>query len=94
MAARASNGKHSSLLEQAMAQLIQNQAQLVALQIHLAAQQTQFAAQHVELEKERMRAQKVLDERFERIETLLLRHDKMLKDLPEAVRKKIGYQEK
>ena len=56
MAARANNGKHGSLLEQALAQLILNQAQ--------------FVAQHVILEKESIRLKKESDERFERIENL------------------------
>jgi len=87
MATKANNGRHGNLLEQALAQLILNQAQFVA-------QQVQLSAQHAILEKESIRLKKDLDERFERIETLLLHHDRMLKELPEAIRKKIGYQQK
>jgi hypothetical protein len=87
MAVRANNGRHGSVLERGIAQLILNQAQLVALQV-------QLAAQHAIWEKESIRLQKAADERFERIETLLLQHDRMLRDLPEAIRKKIGYQPK
>jgi hypothetical protein len=101
MAVRANNGKHGSLLEQALAQLILNQAQFVAQQAQfalqhaqLAAQQAQFAAQHAIFEKESIRLQKASDERFQRIETLLLQHDQVLRGLPEAIRKKIGYQQK
>jgi len=94
MAARVNNGKHASLLEQAMAQLILNQAQFVAQQAQLAAKYAQLAVQQVELEKERIRVEKAIEERFNRIEALLLLHDRMLKDLPEAIRKKIGYEPK
>jgi len=87
MAPRANNGKYGNTLQQALAQLILNQAQFVA-------QQAQLAIQHAAFEKESMRLQKGLDERFERIESLLLRHDRVLKELPDAIRKKIGYQPK
>jgi len=80
MAAKFNNGRHGSLLEQALAQLILNQAQ--------------FVAQHVILEKESIRLKKESDDRFERIENLLLHHERMLKELPETIRKKIGYQQK
>jgi hypothetical protein len=108
MAVRANNGRHGSLLEQALAQLILNQAQFVAQQAQFALQHAQFAAQHAQfaaehaqfaaehvlLEKERIRLQKASDERFERIEALLLHHDQVLRELPDAIRKKIGYQQK
>jgi uncharacterized protein (DUF1778 family) len=80
MASRTHNVKTWSVLEQAMAQLILNQAQL--------------AAHHVIYEKESIRLQKASEERFQRIENLLLQHERMLKELPEAIRKKIGYQPK
>lgn len=80
MAARTNNGKHGSALEQAMAQLILNQAQ--------------FFAQHVRLEKELVALQKESNERFGRIEAMLLNHERILRELPEAIRKKIGYQPK
>lgn len=86
MAVRSINGKHGSLLEQALAQLILNQAQFVA-------QQAQFAVQHALYEKESARLQKASDERFERIEATLLRHERILRELPEAIRKKIGYKQ-
>ena len=94
MAAKFNNGRHGSVLEQALAQLILNQAQFVAQQAQFVAQQAQLAAQHAILEKESIRLKKELDERFERIENLLLHHDRMLKELPEAIRKKIGYQQR
>jgi hypothetical protein len=94
MAVRANNGKRGSVLEQALAQLILNQAQFVAQQAQFALQHAQFAAEHVLLEKERIRLQKASDERFGRIEALLLHHDQVLRELPEAIRKKIGYQPK
>ena len=93
MAVRTINGKHGSLLEQALAQLILNQAQFVAQQAQLAMQQAQFAVQHALYEKESARLQKASDERFERIEATLLRHERILRELPEAIRKKIGYKQ-
>jgi hypothetical protein len=76
-----------SALEQAMAQLIESQALF-------AAQQAHFAVQHAILQKESIALKQKLTERFERIEALLLQHDRMLRDLPEAIRKKTGYQQK
>lgn len=83
-AARRRNG---SMLEQAMALLINNQAEFVA---QLGRMQERFA--HID---ERF-AQ--IDQRFAHIEeelsaikAILLRHEQMLQALPEAVRQKIGF---
>jgi hypothetical protein len=77
---KSSNGN----LESAMTMLIQNQAQFVQDQAQFVAQLASIAAKS--------------DERFARIEknldlikALLLQHEDTLKDLPEAIRQKIGF---
>ena len=67
-------------LEQAMALLIQNQAAFVLSQQAFLSQMTQAF--------ERMRN---MERRLDAIEAILLRHEKMLIELPEALRQKIGF---
>ena len=64
-------------LEEAMALLIQNQAA--------------FVGQLRETDNRMAAMERVNAERFARIETLLLEHNRMLKALPDAVRQKIGF---
>ena len=92
MAVRAKNLGPSNWLQQALAQLVQSQAQLAALQVQLAAQQAQSAAQHAAWMQEFRAFEKAVEKRFLRIEALLLEHERILGELPEVIRKKIGYQ--
>ena len=76
--------KNGNELQQAMALLIQNQAQFLS---HLA-----------EIHKRQDKHQAESDRRFARIEdeleqikAILLRHDRVLADLPEAIRQKVGF---
>ena len=71
------NGRGGNL-ESAMALLIQNQAQ--------------FVSQHGALDRKLLALKKESVERWGHIEALLIQHDRMLKELPEAIRLKIGYQ--
>src|SRR5437879_748670 len=88
-------------LQAALALLVQNQAALVA-------QHTAFLTQMTETNKRIDETNKRIDEgfaedrqRFARIEkdldqikAILVRHEQMLADLPEAIRQKIGFQPK
>ena len=72
------NGRNGSL-ESAMALLLQNQAEAVA-----------ECRRH---DRELLALKKESDDRWVRIETLLLQRDRMLRELPEAIRQKIGFQQ-
>lgn len=82
------NGQENQTpLEIAIATLIQTQA-IVNQQIAQTNQHLdQFRAESREIERENA-------ERFARIEQLLIQHHRMLEELPEAVRQKIGFQKK
>lgn len=67
-------------LEQAMALLIHNQAQFVT-------EMTDINRRYNELKEETAK-------RLANIETLLIQHDQLLKNLPEAIREKIGFKAK
>ncbi len=64
-------------LEEALATLIQNQ--------------TAFLARMSEIDARVAEMDRINAERFARIESLLLEHNRMLQALPEAIRVKIGF---
>jgi hypothetical protein len=76
------NGK-TSLIEQALATLITNQAAFLA-------QLAENNRSRVEADLRFSRIEKDLDE----IKALLLRHDRVLAKLPDAVSRKIGFKSK
>jgi hypothetical protein len=76
MARSRSNGSHDRL-DEAMALLINNQAA--------------FVAQLRENDRLRAELKRESDERFARIESLLLEHNRILTALPDAIRDKIGF---
>ncbi len=76
MARSRRNGSHDRL-EEAMALLINNQAA--------------FVAQLRENDRLRAELKRESDERFARIEALLLEHNRILTALPDAIREKIGF---
>lgn len=79
---KSSNGQ--SRLEEAMAMLIQNQAAFLA-------QVAETNRELVALKKEGNETNRINDERFARIEAILIDMSRMLQGLPEAVREKIGF---
>jgi hypothetical protein len=79
MTARTHNGRGQ--LQIAMNLLIQNQAQFLA----------QIAEINRRTDERFARLEARLEERFARIEALLLRHEQILQNLPEAIREKIGF---
>ena len=70
-------------LQAALAQLVQGQAALVQNQLASAAQHTAMVAQFARIERE-----------FEEIKAVLLRHERILQDLPEAIKRTIGFKTK
>ena len=71
-------------LEAAMALLLHNQAQFVQVQAQLVAEMAQNERRYKELKEE-------ADNRFARIEALLLEHERLLRALPDAIKDKIGF---
>jgi len=76
---RSGNGN----LESAIAQLVHNQSALVA-------QHTAFLSHLTEDRQRFARIESGLDQ----IKVLLLQHDRILNDLPEVIREKIGFKPK
>ena len=70
--------RRSSHLEEAIALLIQTQAA--------------FVAQLAESSRENDKRFTDINKKFSHIETLLMRHERILTDLPEVIRQKIGFQ--
>ncbi len=76
--------KGNGRLEEAIAILIQNQAAFVA-------ESREINARIAEMERTNSERFARIEERFMRIEALLLEHNRMLLALPDAVREKIGF---
>ncbi|MBI2150937.1 MAG: hypothetical protein HYU27_10095 [Acidobacteria bacterium] len=76
-----SNG--SRKIDEAIAVLIQNQAALLA-------EQTRFISEQRETNRNLEETRKS----FARIEAIVLRHERMLTELPEVIRQKIGFKAK
>jgi hypothetical protein len=74
------NGHTNASLEQAMALLIQNQAALLA----------QLTEDHKRLSKHEQDVVEIKSD-LGQIKAILLRHEAMLNELPEAIRQKIGF---
>lgn len=68
---------NSLVLEQAIAVLMQNQAA--------------FLSQSIKMQQRMAELEENIEKRFRRIEVILLRHEQILNDLPEAIRQKIGF---
>jgi hypothetical protein len=79
-------------LVQSTATLIQNMATLVQNQTLFNQQIAQINADIRQINAETREIERANAERFLRIEQLLLRHELMLQELPEAIRQKIGFQ--
>ena len=78
MATKSKNGNDN--LQQAMALLIQNQAAFIS-QLHEMSKH--------QVERDRRFAR--IEDELEQIKAILLRHDRVLADLPEAIRQKVGF---
>lgn len=94
MAKRITRRTGNGRLEEALAALIQNQAAFLS---HLSRMDERFARADERFAKMDERFAKI-DECFARIESeleaikaILLRHEQMLQELPEAIRQKIGF---
>jgi hypothetical protein len=78
-------------LAQAQATLVQNQAAFVQTQQSFLAQMADSQRDAAEFRRRTEEWQRHADERFARIEAILLEHSRMLQALPDAVREKIGF---
>jgi hypothetical protein len=58
----------------------------------LLREQAESVVENRELNREILALRKATDERLGRMEALLIQHNRILKDLPEAIRQKIGFQ--
>ena len=70
----------SQRLDAAMAQLVENQAALVAQHTLFLSQMANFLSQMAKLQQD-----------FEEIRALLLHHQRILQELPEAIKRTIGF---
>ena len=77
--------RRSTHLEEAIALLIQTQAAFVA---QLAENSREIA----ESRRENDKRFSEINKKFTHIEAMLMRHERMLTDLPEVIRQKIGFQ--
>lgn len=79
-------------LDTAMANLIESMAVLVQTQATFNQQNAQTNAEIKQINREIEELRRENAERFARIEQLLIKHEIMLQELPEAIRQKIGFQ--
>ena len=85
-------------LEEAMVLLVQSQAALMQQQTALMQQQAAFLGRLSETDRELAQLRRQTDERFGRIEAILLEHSRILSELmrmmealPGAIREKLGF---
>jgi len=90
------DGNNHTDLEAALTTLIQNQAMLNQNQIlfnqQFAQIQMMINQQLAQTNTEVREFRKECEERFTRMEQLLINHELILQELPEAIRQKIGFQ--
>ena len=85
-------------LAQAQANLVQAQAASVLNQTAMAQNQTAFLARMADIDARMADMDRVnsarmaqIDERFSRVEAILIEHSRILRALPDAIRDKIGF---
>jgi predicted nucleic acid-binding Zn-ribbon protein len=69
-------------------------AQLIRAQATLAQQQTVLLARISETDKELVNLRRQANEQLARIISMLIRHEEILTELPDAIRQKIGFKPK
>jgi hypothetical protein len=82
--ARNQGNGHPTALETALTSMLQGQALLQQQLSALALRQADTDARSADYERR-------IEERFQRIETILLDHSRILAELPEAVRERMGF---
>src|SRR5262245_18116943 len=80
-----------ALLNQSMAALHANQIAFTARMAEVDARHAESRREHAELEREIAARFAAIDKRFDRIEAILVEHNRTLQALPDAVREKIGF---
>ena len=78
-------------LERAVRDLLQSQATLVQNQALYLTQKAELDQRMAEYERESAETKRITDERFARIEAILMEIVRAMQALPEAVREKIGF---
>jgi hypothetical protein len=78
-------------LEQAMVLLMQNTAVLMQNQTALMQNHATFLAQLAESRKRMADLEEDIRTEFRLIRAILVRHEQILSELPEAIRQKIGF---
>ena len=73
--------------------LIQSQAALAEQQTTSLARLSVTDKELAELRRESIELRRENEERFARIEAILLRHEQILQGVPEAIREKIGFKQ-
>ena len=84
-----SNG--NGRFDEAMNALVQAQANLVQAQATLALNQATFLGRIAETDARMSEMGRRSDERFARIEAILMDHSRILRALPDVIRDKIGF---
>ena len=84
---RNTNGR----LEDALASMLQAQASMLQAHASLAQNQATFLSRISEIDARMADTNRLNNERFGRIETILMDLVRMIERLPEAVRDKIGF---
>lgn len=91
MAKKGQNGNGQDRLSEAMALLIQNQAAFVADLRESEHQRLEFQRQHLEFERATQEQFAQIKAQMAEIIRVLNEHGRILANLPEAVRDKIGF---
>jgi hypothetical protein len=78
-------------LVQAQAALVQSHALLEQAQAAALVRQAETDARWAATSADMVRIKRESDERFARIEAILLEHGRILRALPDAIREKIGF---
>jgi hypothetical protein len=89
MAETRSNG--DDRLEESMRDLAKAQASLIQTQATLTLSQAAFQKEMADFHREMASLRRETNERFARVEAILIEHSRILRGLPEAVREKIGF---
>jgi uncharacterized protein involved in exopolysaccharide biosynthesis len=74
-----------------MATLVQNQAAFLSRAAEIDARMAESNARRVEIEAQMAETNRRAEERFARIEAILLEHSRILRALPDVIRDKIGF---
>lgn len=78
-------------LAQAIALLVHNQAEFIAQLAQSNKERAELQRQSVEMERQMDLRMTRIENTMEEIKAILIRHERMLEQLPEALQQKIGF---